>query len=134
VNIHVAPDYILRFGATLKTTTFAGIIFDQYSADDFKFAAISVETNQVILGHYTARGGLKIDAALARTIVSGQDYDLEVSLKGTTASVSLNGQAVAGFVYNAVTVDGSFGVFAERSAASFDKVTLFTNDLAFRVP
>ena len=134
VNIRVGTAYMLRVGATLQTTTFAGLVFDQYAPDDFKFAAISPETNQVILGHYTARGGWKIDAALSRTFIVGQDYELEVTLKGTTASVSLNGQAVVGFVYNAATMDGSFGTFTDRSTASFDRVSLFTNDLAFLSP
>ena len=130
-DVDVGPSYLLKFGATINTGKLAGIVFDQYAADDFKFAAISVETQEVVLGHYTARGGWKTDASLARTIVAGQNYRLEVSLKGTTTSVSLDGQAVLGFVYNALTVDGGYGLFTERAASSFDTVTMMTNDLAY---
>jgi VCBS repeat-containing protein len=132
VGILIATPYVFKFGALLNTTTVAGIVFDQYSADDFKFAAISVETNQIILGHNTARGGLRIDANIAATLIAGQNYQLDVSLKGTGASVALNGAAMIAFVYNASTVDGKLGLFTERGTASFDSVSLTTNDLAYQ--
>jgi hypothetical protein len=45
--------------------------------------------------------------------------------------VTLNGQAVVGFAYNAVTVDGRFGLMASSGAASFDDATVKTSDRAF---
>jgi subtilisin-like proprotein convertase family protein len=131
VNLPVGPSYLLRIGATLSTNHTAGIVFDQYADDDFKFAAISVTTGQVIMGHYTARGGWKIDAAVAQSLTAGQSYTLEVTLKGTTASLTLNGQALLGFVYNALVVDGGYGVIARNGQAEFDTVTLMTDDPAY---
>lgn len=52
-------------------------------------------------------------------------------MKGNTASVTLDGQAVLGFVYNALTVDGEYGLFAQGGAAKFDNVTMMTNDMAY---
>jgi hypothetical protein len=63
--------------------------------------------------------------------MSGKDYKLAVSLKGTTVSVSLDGQVVLGHVFNAVVVDGSFGLMADTEG-SFDDVTVKTDDPAFR--
>ena len=84
--------------------------------------------------HYTAHSGLRIDATIARTITPGLSYTLEVTLKGTSASVSVNGQPAVGFAYNAATVDGSFGTFADRAPASFDSFSITTNDRAFPGP
>jgi len=85
----------------------------------------------VIIGHYTAKSGWVNDAVLARTIDAGVDYTLGVSLKGSTVSVTLNAQAAVGFAYNAVTVDGDFGLLATAGAASFDDVKVKTSDRAF---
>jgi hypothetical protein len=51
-------------------------------------------------------------------------------IKGSTISVTLNDQAAAGFVYNGVGADGRFGVFTRGATASFDSVTVKTNDPA----
>jgi hypothetical protein len=59
------------------------------------------------------------------------DYKLGVSIKGSTVSVTLGGQAVLGKVFNAVAVDGDFGLLAVGAPADFDGVTVKTNDAAF---
>jgi len=51
-------------------------------------------------------------------------------LKGTTVSVTLDGHVVLGFVYNALTVDGGYGLFTEGGASTFDTVTMMTDDPA----
>jgi hypothetical protein len=53
-----------------------------------------------------------------------------VVLKGSTVSVALNGNVVLGFAYNAALADGGVGLLARGGAASFDTVTLKTNDAA----
>jgi hypothetical protein len=40
----------------------------------------------------------------------------------------LNGQATVGFSFNGVAVDGRFGLFTRGASASFDSVTVKTND------
>ncbi len=129
---------ILIFEATLNVQTTGGLVFDYYGADSFKFAAISAESNQVIIGHFTAKRGWSIDAVFDITIEAGTDYDLAVSLKGTTVSVSVresgqqNWQAMVGHVFNAVVVDGSFGLLSKDGSSSFDTLTVKTDDPAFR--
>jgi subtilisin-like proprotein convertase family protein len=130
-DLRVGASYMVKIGATFSTATLAGIVFDQYAPDDFKFAAISISTGQVILGHYTARGGFKVDASSARSLVAGQDYALEVTLKNNTVSMALNGAVVLGYAYNASVSDGGFGLFTQDGAASYDTVTVASNDPAY---
>jgi hypothetical protein len=70
------------------------------------------------------------DAVVSKVIATDVDYTLGVSLKGSTVSVTLNGQAVVGYAYNAVTVDGHFGLMASVGTARFDDVTVKTTDRA----
>ena len=44
VQMDIEPAYLLQLETTLKTQLMSGVIFDQYSPTDFKFAAISVST------------------------------------------------------------------------------------------
>jgi hypothetical protein len=127
---NLAPGSILDLSATLKTTGRAGFVFDQYSATDYKWAAIDVQTHQILIGHRQGNNWT-IDAAVGNSsLAAGVDYTLGVSLRGSTVSVTLGGQAALGFVYNALTVDGRFGVFAKGGSVSFDTMTVKTNDPA----
>lgn len=119
---------LLELSTTLRTAGRAGLIFDYYGSTDFKFAAIDTATKQVMIGHRTA-SGWTIDAALTRsTLNATTDYVLGVTVRGSSVSVTLNGQAVTAFVYNAVAIDGRFGIFAKGTSASFDLVSAKTND------
>ena len=128
-GLHVAS--YLELAATVNTATRAGFVFDRYSATDFKFVAIDAPADKVIIGHYTAHGGWVEDAVVAKTINAGVDYKLGVTVKGSTVSVTLAGQAVLGNVFNAVAVDGDFGLLAVGVPATFDDVTVKTDDAAF---
>lgn len=130
MDMTVAPGYVLRLGTTLQTQGVAGLVFDQYSTDDFKFAALSVATDEVLIGHYTVRGGWQIDASVVRNLNGSMDYDLEITLKGTTISVVLNGQTVLGHAFNAPLVDGAAGLLAGPAGASYDSLTVQSNDPA----
>ena len=120
---------VLELSAKVNTQGRAGFVFDRYSAEDFKFAAIDAATDQVIIGHY--QGGWVTDAAVAKTIDAGTDYTFGVTLQGSKVSVTLNGVALASKVFNAVVVDGDFGLLAASGQASFDDVKVKTNDPAF---
>jgi hypothetical protein len=131
IDLDVRTAYLLQLAATFRTNGMAGIMFDRYSDDEFKFAALSAATNQVIIGHHTAREGWQIDAVVDRTINPNRDYDLEVSLKGTTVSVVVDGQVLLGYVFNAVLVDGDVGIFVSSGSGSFDSFTIKTDDPAY---
>jgi hypothetical protein len=127
-SIEIGSTYLLRFDATLRTDRTGGIIFDRYADNDFKFAAISSLTNQVMIGHYTERHGWTVDVVFNKNILANKDYDLTVTLKGSTVSVYLDDQALLGYVFNAVTVDGEFGLLSKDGESSFDEVIIATND------
>ena len=112
-TVNLADSSILQLNAKLNTTGRAGFVFDQYSATDYKWAAIDVLTHQVLIGHRQGNSQV-IDAAVSvSTLTAGKDYTLGISLVGSTVSVTLDGQSLVGFAYNAVTSDGRFGVFTK---------------------
>jgi subtilisin-like proprotein convertase family protein len=134
LDIEVRESYLLSLDATFSTQGMAGLVFDQYSATDFKFAAISAATDEVIIGHYTGQSGWQVDATYSKTIDAGTDYNLGITLKGTTVSVELDGQAIMGYVFNALVVDGEAGVLTGADGASFDSITVQTNDPVYFDP
>ena len=144
-NLGLGASSILMFDTTLKagaTGTSSGIVFDFYDVNNFKFAAIVAGTNQVVIGHHTI-SGWTIDATttVAQTITPNTNYDLAVTLKGTTVSVLLNpttlanGQQVSaaslGYVYNAVVTDGQADLFSRGGASTFTKYTIKSDDRKF---
>ncbi|HET9823430.1 MAG TPA: LEPR-XLL domain-containing protein [Burkholderiaceae bacterium] len=132
-DIAVSAASSLQLSATLSVAGQGGIVFDMYSPTDFKWAAVSAATNQVLLGHYTAKAGWVVDAAVSRTVAAG-DATLSITLRGTTAVVSLNGQQVLSRIYNANVVDGGVGLFSRAGVTSFDSFTLATDDPKFAPP
>ena len=128
---------VLDIDAIINSEATSGIVFDYYNAEDFKYAGLSANSDQLIIGHYVD-GKWFVDAASELNIDDATDYQLALSLKGTTVDVSLkeegadNWQAIVGYVFNAVTVDGQFGLLAKDGIASFDSVTVKTDDPAFR--
>jgi Ca2+-binding RTX toxin-like protein len=128
---NLSVDALLEMSAKVNTQGRAGFVFDRYSADSFKFVAIDAVSDQVVIGHYTQKSGWVTDAVASRVIDAGVDYTLGVTLKGSTVSVTVNGQAVVGHAFNAVTVDGRFGLLAVSGPAGFDDVAVKTSDRAF---
>jgi hypothetical protein len=130
-DLNIGTNAVYQLQARLTTAGFAGIVFDYYGPNDYKFAGINVATKQVVIGH-VGKKGIVIDATVARTSLNANStYQLDVSLKGTTVSVSIDGNQVLGFVYNAPVMDGEAGVFARGGSASFDTYQHRTNDLQF---
>jgi hypothetical protein len=128
---NLAVSSYLELSAKLNTTGRAGFVFDRYGNERFKFVAIDAVTDQVIIGHWTAKRGWATDAVVSKVIDAGVDYTLGLTLKGTTASVTLNGATVTSFAFYAVTVDGTFGLLSTTGQASFDDVRARTDDWAF---
>jgi len=143
--LDIGPDNLavssyLELSAKVNSAGRAGFVFDRYADGNFKFVAIDMSGSavpgtqlinaQVIIGHYTPKGGWVNDAVITKQLLAGS-HTLGLSLKGTTVSVTVDSQTVVGFTFNAATVDGRFGLLA-RSTASFDDVRVKTDDAAFR--
>jgi hypothetical protein len=138
----IGAGYFLDLSATLKTGAQGGFVFDWYGPKDYKFVAVDVDNDQVVLGHSTARSGRVIDAVWNSIIElsSNTDYTLNATLMGTTVSVTLGYQNNEGndviqnalsYAFNALVTDGQFGLLAYDGSASFDSFTVKTDDPAF---
>jgi hypothetical protein len=114
--------------STLRTSGSGGFVFDYYGTNDFKFVTVAADTKQIIIGHRTAKGWF-IDAVYNKAdLAANVDYTLGLTLKGTTASVTLNGAVVASHIFNGVVTDGDFGLFSRSGLTSFDSMTVKTDD------
>ena len=127
---------LVELTTVFNTQSVGGVVFDQYPTR-FKFATISTDNDQLIIGHFTERKGWSYDSIVdvPAGVDAGSDYELAVSLKGTTVSVSLaspssamNLLAIAGHVFNGVVVDGGFGLSGMTGESSFDTLTVKTDD------
>jgi Ca2+-binding RTX toxin-like protein len=122
---------LLDLKATVQTSTRAGLIYDYYSSTgSFKFALLLKDTQQVVLGHYTTKGGWVFDEVKAFTVQSGTNT-LELTGKGSTVSLTVNGALVLSHVYNAVVVDGKFGLLSVNGPSTFSLAYVRTDDPAF---
>jgi hypothetical protein len=133
-QLNIGFSSILALDVTLTTDAIGGVFFDAYDNDDFKFVALSAATDELIIGHHTARRGFEIDATADWNILSNRDYELSISVSGTSVSVNVNGQAVLGHAYSGLAVDGDFGLLSIDGATSFDDFTARTNDPAHQQP
>jgi hypothetical protein len=112
-------------------------VFDMYGPDEFKFVALDAQTNQILIGHHTARRGWVVDTVTSANIEAVVDYELSASLKGTTMSVSVTrpGEqapfALLGHVFNSGVLDGDFGLLGRSGSTSFDTMTFKTDNPAF---
>ncbi len=122
----------LRLSANLTPEGIGGFIFDYAGPNRFKFAAFDAESKTATIGHFTERDGWTIDAAFAVNGPTNQSREIELSLKGSTVSLKLDGNIVASHSFNAVVVDGPFGVLSTGGSTAFDDVVVATDDWAFR--
>jgi hypothetical protein len=125
------PNSYLELQTTVRTNMIGGVIFDEYATNRFKFAAIDVAAGKVLLGHVDPQRGWTIDTSVSRTLTANTDYTMQLIIKGPTVSVSLNGQFVTSWGFNAPVVDGNFGVLTRNGTSSFDVFRVKTNDPAF---
>jgi hypothetical protein len=135
----LSSDSYLELSTTVRTGTTslvgtAGMIFDQYASDDFKFVAIDLASQRVLVGHADPRRGWTVETAIARTLLANTDYQLSLSLKGASVAITLNGQYVTTWGYNSAVVDGKFGLITRGASATFDNTRIRTNDRAFAAP
>ena len=133
-DLEISSTSLIEIETTLQTEAFGGVIFDRYSDSDFKFAGLSAETDELLVGHYTARRGWVVDFSTPQEIEPDQDYELRIVIKGLTMSMVVDGQTKPGFVFNGVVVDGDFGLFTSGGTTTFDDLTFKTDDPAYAEP
>jgi len=131
VDLDVGALYILRAQATIEVDGTAGFFFDRNGSESYKFVVISPDTNEVMVGHYTARGGIVIDQAVSFNMNAKASQDVEITLAGTTVSVVVNGNTLIGYAFNANVVDGDFGLLTLGGEVRVDEITYMTDDAQY---
>jgi hypothetical protein len=116
------PDSYLEVSATLRTSGVGGLIFDTYDIRNFKFVALDVPGQRVLIGHWAPNGGWTVDNSVARPLSAASDYALVLVMRGASVSVSIGGQFVLSWGFNAPAVDGWIGVIGRTSTTSFDQI------------
>ena len=124
----------LELQGTLRTTGIGGFVFDQYGASNYKYVALDVVSQQVLVGHVDPRRGWVVDAAVSRALTPGADYAVELTLNGTSVSVVVNGTLALSFGFNASIVDGAAGVLSRSGTTSFNSYRIRTSDPGFTEP
>jgi Ca2+-binding RTX toxin-like protein len=142
-DLTIEPNSIIELKGTFTTGGLGGFFFDHYGDRDYKFAGVLPGSNQVVIGHWSKTGELKYDAIATLGFAAGPEYNLRVTLKGTTVSMAVGVKdgfgnvaynEVLGHVFNAVTVDGRFGLLGLNGGVSFDSASMATDDPAFLQP
>ena len=122
---------------TLKTSGQGGIVFDYQGTEYYKFATLSADSRQVILGH-RAGSTWVTDGTFSTAVSTSTDYKLEVTLQGGVVNVLLNGVTVLAKVFNETVTEGDVGLISRLGTTSgltsFDMVQVRTDDYAFATP
>ncbi|HCU70037.1 MAG TPA: hypothetical protein DGF30_12660 [Desulfomicrobium sp.] len=133
-DMRIAPASVLSLEAVLRTANQGGFVFDSYGPEDFKFVTLDVESDKILVGHSTAKGGIVIDAERSATLDAGTDYTLGITIAERTVSVTLDGGAALSFAFNALVTDGEFGLLARNGDVLFDRLVVRTDDPAYATP
>ncbi|MDH3536046.1 MAG: matrixin family metalloprotease, partial [Gammaproteobacteria bacterium] len=127
----LAANSILELEVDITTGDTAGYVFDRYDADNYKFVALDVANDQVIIGHATSDDGIVVDATFAHALDPASTHHLKVTMQGAGLGVSVDGTPITSYGFNAALVDGSFGLMVLDGTATFDDLDVRTNDAQF---
>ena len=128
---NLASSSYIGLDVTLSTTAVAGVAFDVYAANDFKFVVLDVPGQRVLVGHVDPRRGWTVDSTITRALTAGANTTLTLDLQGSVVTVSAGGLLVTSFAYNGAVADGAVGTLVRGGSGSFDSFRLRTNDAAF---
>ncbi|WP_188859657.1 LEPR-XLL domain-containing protein [Marinobacterium nitratireducens] len=129
-SVEVAAFSRLELLGTLATDNQGGFVFDYYSEHEFKFVALDVQNDEVLLGHYLD-GNWSLDASASLALTGGVDYSLMLTLFGSTASVTVDGTSVLTHSFNSLLNDGLYGVLSVDGNTSIDSFLVRGDDPAY---
>ena len=131
LGVGLLANSILEMNADIKTDGVSGFIFDRYDAFDYKFIALDVPNDRIIVGHATAEDGQVIDASYSVNLSSNKAARLQITMQGAGVDIKLNGSEVATYGFNSALVDGQFGLTVLSGEGEFENFRLATNDSQF---
>ncbi|MBV1877477.1 MAG: LEPR-XLL domain-containing protein [Pseudomonadales bacterium] len=120
----------LELTTNLNTSGQAGLVFDYYNADDFKYVTLDAATDRVIIGHFTSHGW-RIDTTADFNLNGNNDYELTAVMFGTTVTVLVDGQPVLSHIFNGLLNDGDYGLLVTDGSATFDDLRVRGDDPAY---
>ncbi len=128
LNAAIAANAYLELTTIVSLTagSRAGIVYDYYSATDYKFIVLDQAAQAVLFGHVAGTQTV-IDDRVARTITAGVAYTLQVTIKGASVSLTVNGAFVLSRAYNAALADGRFGLLVPAGSARFESLRIRTD-------
>ena len=124
----------VELDATVNTTGIGGIAFDAYGSNDFKLAVLDIAAQRIDVGHVDPYRGWVVETSFAAALTAGVDYVLHLALNETVATVSLNGNVLGSWTYNAAVSDGQVGLVAKTGTTSVDRFEFKTDDPSFTNP
>ncbi|WP_076462712.1 LEPR-XLL domain-containing protein [Marinobacterium stanieri] len=107
-----------------------GLVYDYYSDTQYKFVILDMDSGELKMGHVTDKG-TQIDTSIDVKLTGNGDHTLSLNALGGGVSVSVDGTAVTGHVYNSLVNDGDMGVLVSSGSLGFDSLTLATDDPAY---
>jgi Ca2+-binding RTX toxin-like protein len=119
---------VLELTAVLRVTGQGGLVFDYNGPQDYKFVYLDVVGQRVLIGY---RMGNAIHNALASipiAVPADRDSALQVTIKGVSVAVHVNGSLVRTHSFNAAVGDGRFGLLTISGTTSFDIVRFRGDD------
>ena len=74
-----------------------------------------------------------IDETFSKSLQDNKSHDIKITTSGAALTIVVDGATIGGYSFNAVLVDGGFGVIG-LADTSFDGFVIRTNDPAFQQP
>ena len=97
----------------------AYVIFDRVDATNYKIAAAVAGSNRWRLGQRTS-SGLVWHQTLIQAITLDTNYQVRLSVRGSTAALSVDGAVLVAHDYGEPLSDGALALASRRSHARFD--------------
>ena len=109
----------------------AYVVFDYFSATDFKFAGIDVATQEIVIGHRSDAGWI-VDARAPMALKADAWQHVLVAVNGSVVTLQVNGRAALTQTFAPRMIDGVayglnkglVGVASDGARATFDLVTV----------
>jgi hypothetical protein len=131
VPFDIAPAALLELETAFATSAIGGVAFDVYGSERFKFIVVSAATGELLIGHFTSAGWV-VDEAVLLDLGGIVPLTLRVALLGNVATVWFDETKVAIQSFNSLLNDGDVGLIARSGEASFEFLTMRTDDPALR--
>jgi hypothetical protein len=129
-GLKLTPGSLLEITTTMRTGGQGGVVFDYHGPGYFKFATLSVDGKQVLIGHRVGAQWV-IDRAVSFNASANTDHVLTVSVRAGLVNVSVNGAVLVSTLFNEQGTDGRYGLLGRNGLTSFDRFQLRTDDVSY---